>query len=138
MSADNGIYILNLADQSRVIHAQAIDNLWWSFVNFQVQQNPVSTRVYEYFKDVPAMTKPLAHAKAVELEDEIMKSDFPVLEYGISSIDLPITWAELQDDAKDHAIKEIRAIQNDARVKSGDTRWNSDLRQLEELLTAVA
>lgn len=34
MSADNGIYILKLKDQYRVIEAQAIGNLYWSFSTF--------------------------------------------------------------------------------------------------------
>ena len=30
MSADNGIYVAQFPDGYRVIHAQAIDNLWWN------------------------------------------------------------------------------------------------------------
>jgi len=30
MSSDNGIYILNMKDQSGVIHTQNIENLWCS------------------------------------------------------------------------------------------------------------
>lgn len=30
MSADNGVYILQLKDQIRVVYTQAIDNLWWT------------------------------------------------------------------------------------------------------------
>jgi hypothetical protein len=31
MSADNGIYILETKDEFRVIHAQAIENIYWHF-----------------------------------------------------------------------------------------------------------
>ena len=36
MSADNGIYIMHFIDQSRVIHAQNIEELNWSFLKFDL------------------------------------------------------------------------------------------------------
>ena len=106
MSSDNGIYILNLKDQSRVIHAQAIDNLWWSFVTFDSNSDTfVPTRLVEYFGGATPRTKSATKRKAFAMAD-----DYPILEYGISVFDIDKTWEELVYEAKELAELEIKAI----------------------------
>lgn len=105
MSADNGIYCLNLKDQSRVIHAQAIDNLWWSFITFSSEKEFVPTRLVEYFCASDPMSKESAIEKAFE-----MSHDYTILEYGVSEFDVDKTWEELVKEAKIIAKKEIKSI----------------------------
>lgn len=88
MSADNGVYILEAKDGFRVIHAQAIDNLWyWEYPNPHEcsQLNP--KYIKQYFGEAKIFkTIDEAYKAAKEIYDEIMSSDFPVIEYGISFI----------------------------------------------------
>jgi len=111
MSADNGIYILKSKDGYRVIHAQCIDNLWWwakddrlydeVFVeNLTKRGNPnphksmweerreINPRfLYNYFgKSLVFNTEDEAWTEAKRLYQEIMASDIPIIEYGISHI----------------------------------------------------
>jgi len=85
MSADNGIYIGHFADgEIRVIHAQAIGNLWYpdgenaeavvDYFNHHMRQQ------YSFNNSIEAQEC------AFDMEDEILNSDFPILEYGISSV----------------------------------------------------
>lgn len=105
MSADNGIYILKLKGQSRVISAQAIENLWWSFVEFCTCGKVVPSRVVEYFKDAKPMTHRQAQMSAFEMEKQ-----FPILEYGIRTIIINKTWNQLVNEAKEYAKLEIEQI----------------------------
>ena len=100
MSADNGIYIGEFPIQDeqsqgstayeyRVIHAQAIDNLYF-FPNEELEkkfkgENPRS--IVEYFGEAEVLTEKQAHDKAFEMEAEILNDDFcPILEYGICTL----------------------------------------------------
>lgn len=57
MSADNGVYILHTLDGWRVIHDQAIDNLyWWRVEGASLDQQELKNEInpsslYSYFKD---------------------------------------------------------------------------------------
>lgn len=124
MSADNGIYIMQFKDQARVIYAQAIDNLYWSFQTFGSEQELVPVRVFDYYREVPAMTLEQARAKAFELE-----AQHDYLEYGISSFSLDMTWDELHVKAKEQAALELAQIQN-----RNDGRWDYDETRLHEIL----
>lgn len=116
MSADNGIFVLNLKDQSRIIHAQAIDNLWWSFLDFDSPAKEiVSTRAVEYFGGAVPMDKDVAIDKAFE-----MAREYRILEYGVSEFNIDITWNELVEEAKKLAVLEILAIEN----RPGE-EWNN-------------
>lgn len=130
MSADNGIYILRLRDDKcRVIHAQAIDNLWWDFTARSRVKDLVPTRVVHYFGQCEELSYPEALIKAHEMEEEIMNSDFPILEYGVSVIRCNLTWDELIKAAKEHAKKEIEAI-----AHFNDGRWDYDVNILTKML----
>jgi hypothetical protein len=95
MSSDNGIYILKTPKDDgegfdyRVIHAQAIENIYWDDVNKCEGPDPNPAILLEYFGEAPVMTKDEAAKKAFEMEEEILEDDFcPILEYGISTIEL--------------------------------------------------
>ena len=145
MSADNGIYIINFKDQSRVIHAQAIDNLNWSFINFKGVDNDfnkedvgtwngdklVPTRIVEYFQRSLPMWKEDAQRFACDMADEILSDDFcPVLEYGICEFDIDKTWNEIVEEAKKLAPKEIAAIKTQ---KDWDKEGHSYIPEIEIL-----
>lgn len=89
MSSDNGVYILHTLDGWRVIHAQAIDNLyWWRVEGALIDQlelrneiNPSS--LFSYFKDCEIFKEKYeAWHKAVLLYREIGD-----VEYGIQFIE---------------------------------------------------
>lgn len=98
MSADNGIYILKCKDQYRVLHTQAIDNIYLTFEDssFGVAMNtPVSTRIIEYFGDYKyTRSKETALNIAYSM---LMKLD--VCEYGIQVISVNRTWKQIVNEA---------------------------------------
>ena len=129
MSADNGIYILKTKDQYRVAHLQAIDNVSWSIIdgNWQNEKETrgkcVPTRVIEmwgkckYTRDENVSFK-IAHKWA---------SSLPICEYGVNVITYNKTWKHIVGDAKKYAQKEIDYIR-----KTGDEdRW--DVEQLKSI-----
>lgn len=112
MSADDGIYILQAKDGFRVIHAQAIDNLYWWWDDERLYddewvkseeargvENPYygkggSSRelnprfIYNYFKDSKVFkTRNEALDEVDRIYLKIMKSDVPFTEYGVSFIE---------------------------------------------------
>ncbi len=96
MSADNGIYILDLKDQSRVAYAACIENLWWS--EDGEQEEIVPERVVEYFGNSAPMTSGQAIIHAHEMYEKFMEEDdFGILEYGISHIRIDKTWNEVSN-----------------------------------------
>lgn len=94
MSADNGIYIGHFANgEIRVIHAQAIDNLWYP-------QGENAEYIVRYFKDAAVFYDPIdAGKRAFEMEEEILSDDYcPILEYGISTLKFSKSFDEYQQD----------------------------------------
>jgi hypothetical protein len=94
MSADNGIYIASFDNKKeyRVIHAQAIENL--DYFDGEFDQ---AYEIVRYFRNLPKIfqTKETALIGAHEMEEEIRKSDFPVLEYGVCFIcDYPLSMTQ--------------------------------------------
>ena len=81
MSADNGIYILQTKDGYRVVHAQAIENIYRDG-RFHLQS------VVNYFGRCNVLiTEQEAWGEAKILYNEIMNDDYcPILEYGVSFI----------------------------------------------------
>jgi len=131
MSADNGIYILELKDQARVIHAQAIDNLWWSNITRQIEDDFVPTRLVDYFSASEPLSIDDARKKAFEMEP-----DYEILEYGISTFKLDKTWNDIVEEAKAIAQDEIDAIRSDPDFERYKEHYQYDLEFLEDLLTA--
>jgi hypothetical protein len=92
MSADNGIYILrtNLSEnlyEYRVAHAQAIENIFWDDERDEIgdKLNPQITKDYFGFSQV-FHSKDDALKEASKLYENMMQSDFPVVEYGIQTL----------------------------------------------------
>lgn len=111
MSADNGIYILKGKDGWRVIHTSAIDNLtwWWTderlydetfvqaqkeagiinpFRNMGESKDDLNPReIAAYFGNSKVYrTREEAITRSVELYDDIMAGELPIIEHGISFI----------------------------------------------------
>lgn len=112
MSADNGIYILKTKDQIRVIHAQAIDNLVWSYVDENFWQNHpreyVPTRIVEYFGG-SKHTRNMHIAKKIA---NYMLQEAMICEYGIVHLrPYDKTWKELVAEAKAYAKLEVQALE---------------------------
>src|ERR1035437_4894853 len=126
MSADNGIYILNFKDESRVIHAGAIDNLNWDYKTMRISEEFNPWIVYQYFNDA----KSFKNEKEALLEAEEMSKEVEILEYGICVLGfIDKTFLELTEDAKIY-INETLPI-----LKSKNTNnWDSDIKEMEELI----
>ena len=77
MSADNGIYLHKFRGGWKVIHTQAIENIYW-----KADKSGYNKKIlYEYFKDAPLFKKQYNAMKyALKLADEIDT------EYGISVV----------------------------------------------------
>jgi hypothetical protein len=83
MSADNGIYILESDDGYRITHAQAIENITYDPDDTGYNQEWVKC----LFGDCKVFsTIDQARDEAWRLYNEIMESDFPIVEYGISTV----------------------------------------------------
>ena len=86
MSADNGIYIAKFQDGYRVIEAQAIDNCLLD------DSYPIEIRdAYRalYFGDCVVFDNlGTARAHASDIELDMLLYNFPILEYGVSLLDL--------------------------------------------------
>jgi outer membrane protein assembly factor BamD (BamD/ComL family) len=127
MSADNGIYILKTKDQYRVIHAQAIENLWWSYLTNKFEDEMVPTRIIEYFGD-SRFTR--SYETAMKVANAIAK-DYPVLEYGIKTFEVNETWDQIVKAAKEMAQHELRVL----RGKENQKYWESTIKRLEKIIS---
>jgi len=132
MSADNGIYVLKLKDQYRVIEAQAIDNIGWSFLTFTEGREIVPTRLVEYY-GTSKYTRNFDMAMRIAT---LMLKHSPVCEYGIQIIKCDKTWDQVVREAKELAPMEIKSIEE----ASCDGRgvWDYDLRKLKEFMEVSA
>jgi len=110
MSADNAIIILQLKDQFRLSHMQAIENLRFSFLSWKIEDEYISTRIIENFKDEDIYLdydKIFEYAKI--LANELYENGLS-LEYGIITIRIDKSWSTLVDEAKNVAISEKESI----------------------------
>lgn len=83
MSVDNSIIVAKFPDGYRVVHAQAVENLWY----YKEWTDKRKETINDYFYWAPLFeTKDLAMRKALDIEQEILESDFPILEYWIRYI----------------------------------------------------
>ena len=82
MSSDNGIYILQTLDGYRVVHAQAIENIYdGDGFNLQAIANYFGPCVNVVKNEIEACEQ------AKILYDEIMDDDYcPIIEYGVQFI----------------------------------------------------
>lgn len=93
MSADNGIYILqtNNADgtgfEYRVAECQAVENInYYSPARGYNDKIADDAMLVIYFGDSKIYNKKDAYDIANRIEDDILQSEWPILEYGISTI----------------------------------------------------
>ncbi len=78
MSADNGIYIHKFTDGFRVVHSQAIENIYW-----EADESGYNGReLWQYFKDSPVYQ---TRAEALEAASKLY-DDIDILEYGMSFV----------------------------------------------------
>lgn len=138
MSADNGIYLLEMKDQWRVIHAQAIENLHWSNIDNDYADDYNSVRIVELYRKVTPMNEEEALKEAQRLYEEIMDDDFcPILEYGIVHLFVDKTWSEIIDEAKELIPQEIESIKlyNDYEPKR--RYYKNEIKLLEKLYKEI-
>lgn len=127
MSADNGIYILKTKDQYRVTDAHAIENLYWSFIDFDMKDEYVPTRLVEYFGHT-RYTRDFE--KAMKVANAIARS-LPILEYGIRILPINKTWKQIVKEAKELAVRELEILKN-KDDKNGN--WKYKIQQLERII----
>lgn len=99
MSADNGIYIAQFpvgdTFEYRVAVAQAIENCDWPTPGSETAQ----AYTWLYFHKAPVfLSERWARDHAFQLYDEIEKSDFPILEYGISTLKFNFEFPKLTEE----------------------------------------
>lgn len=105
MSADNGIYILHTADQYRVVHTQAIDNLYWSHVDGMMDA-PVSARILEIFgKSRFTRSKKRALFIAYNMLEKLDRC-----EYGIQLINVDSSWDDIINEGLRCACQELKYL----------------------------
>ena len=126
MSADNAIVIINFLDQSRVVHLQAIENLWYSFETNDEKPFPVAGRIIEHFHNAPRLTEEKAKDVAFAMGAEISCRGW--LEYGILTLDVPKNWEDVVMEAWENLSKETRAA-----YKLPDNYKMSVIEQLDNL-----
>lgn len=125
MSADNGVYILKTKDQYRVIHAQAIENLYWSHLQGgRMMRELVSTRIVEYYAHT-RYTRDFE--KAMKVANAIARGCY-ILEYGIKTFYVNKTWRQIVSEAKGIAPIEIETLKN----RKGS--WKYDIEELEKII----
>lgn len=130
MSADNGIYILKTKENLfKVIYAQAIDNLNWSWINGgEIHKNPQPVRLVEFFGKTKA-TKDVN--KAFSIARTLLKrktKEQGYVEYGINVIKVPYTWQQIRRKAKE----EIQIEKNFLKTHPSEYH-NFQLKKLNEL-----
>lgn len=132
MSANNGIYILELKDQARVIHTNNIENIYYCYCNFD-DYKEVPTRIVELFCKCESYNLRDARDLAFKMEEEISKSKFPNIECGINTIRIPKTWDEILLDAKRLVKLEIDIL----KLRLDNGYYNSRLENLKDLVAKL-
>ena len=127
MSADNGIYILRTADkQHRVLHMQAVDNLYFSYIYTHCDLNSFnSARLLEYYGSCKHTKN---FEKALKIANQI-KHQVEFVEYGIQIIQSNNTWEQIVEDGIKIIREEIECLK----------KYNSNLNnytviELQEIL----
>lgn len=112
MSADNGVYILKTKDQFRVIHAQAIENIYTN----DKRLNPI--RVILLWGNT-------RYTKDEEKANNIAKmlNSRLYTEYGINTITFNKTWKHIVCDAKNLASKLLENTNASQRIDKADLEY---------------
>lgn len=113
MSADNGIYILKTKDQYRVIHAQAIENVYWEHDNriayyLNSRNNMlVPSRVVEFWGNTRYTKSEEIALKVANAMLNNIEKNCGICEYGIRTFTYNKTWKHILEDAKEKAKIEL-------------------------------
>ena len=104
MSADNFIGVLILTDGYRVIHAGAIDNLWFTNVPEAEFGRWHPVRIFEYFND----SKPVFTKEDADIEIAKLYRKWDYVEYGVLEINMmPYSWDDIVEISKVIIEKEL-------------------------------
>src|ERR1700748_60625 len=115
MSADNGIYIAKFPIDDgyfeyRVVHTQNIEDC---FHNEKTPENVTDAIIVKVFDNAKVfMSKIKADTYAIKIYEEIMGSDCPIVEHGISEI-------EFKKPMLDISVARADAIINNFHVRNG-------------------
>jgi len=124
MSADNGIYIAKFPDGFRVAHAMAIENIDYYPKGSQERKDTLN----RYFGASKVFqTKEEAILEGHRMEEEIMNSDYPILEYGVSYIGEYEAWIKTLD-----ALDIRNLIQNLIGEEDKNEEINEIMRKIED------
>jgi len=136
MSADNGIYILKTTDgQHRVIHTQAIDNIFYN-----TNENGESINclyAYQYFcnsKITRECNKALSIAN--KMYNDIIKHS--IIEYGIRPIEVDYTWKDICKKAKEIATKKLKQIDEKLSIVVDNNSKRNLMYDKDELTNILA
>lgn len=117
MSADNGIYILKAKDQFRVVHAQAIENVYGDCSYSNNILNPLEVvRIWGNCRYTRHLLKAMTIAVSMDREYQT--------EYGIKVFEYKKTWKHICEDAKRRAEVELENIKN---KEDSYSRWKVDI-----------
>lgn len=112
MSADNGIYVASFPNKDggkefRVAHAQAIENTTLNFMPNGENKTKLQDayRVLIFGQSAVFANRDQALQKAAEVEDEIMNSNYAVLEYGICFLDFDRPLVDLTYEEAEEAVR---------------------------------
>lgn len=118
MSADNGIYILKTKDQYRVIHAQAIENVYWEhdnriayYINCRTNML-VPSRVVEFWGNARFTKSEEIAFKVANAMLSNIERNCGICEYGIRVFTYNKTWKHILEDAKNKAKIELDFLKN--------------------------
>lgn len=106
MSADNGIYIVKLKDEYRVVMASAIENLFFEHEDgnpLEICSYLLNSRKYESEEE--------AYKRALQIEEEI-DNEGSWTEYGICNITLPYSMKYYAEKALLQISEDIYKLQN--------------------------
>ena len=119
------VYTLKLKGEARNIYSESVDNLYWSFLDWEMTHEIPATRIVEYFFDAIPYKKLDGRKNSYQLANEYGLDPLTV---GLIFIDK--TWSQVMKEAKKLAPLEIKSIQ----AHSTDDRYDSDVAFLENLL----
>lgn len=111
MSADNGVYILKTSKdhQYRVVHAGAIDNIYYDELNKCDSENMCPLSLLQYFGECK-----FTYSKdmALRIANGILRG-LSVCEYGIQFIESNMSWEYICEDGTLAARKYIKRYGNE-------------------------
>jgi hypothetical protein len=119
------VYTLKLKGEARNIYSETIDNLYWSFLDWEMVHEIPATRIIEYFFDAIPFNPGEARRRAFQLCNQYALSPLNRVIININK-----TWDQILLEAKELAPKEIESI----KERITDDRYDSDIAFLENII----